>query len=119
MIVDFIYNWVGGLSMLIFLVSWVLFARLSVPAIDRRMIADGHDRACRWDQLGMRTFWIATAVAFPFGSILNNKYDPSIDGETVHQYGRRFDRALALILSLSGLIFIVILLLGLLLGWDQ
>ncbi len=111
-----IYDWASLILFFVAALSWMLFSRVSVPRIDRQMEQDGHPKACGWDGLGLRTLWIANVISLPYGSIFNNEYDPSIDGETVRHYGTRFDKRLGLTLSISLYLWLSGVLIGGLLG---
>ncbi|WP_404362304.1 hypothetical protein [Marinobacter sp.] len=86
-------------------VSWLLFARLSMARIERKMRSEGLPRPAAWDGLGLRALWYASAIAFPLG-IFNQANDPFIDVPLVRKYATTFDRAVGWILMVSGFLFV-------------
>ncbi len=82
-------------------VSWFVFTRVSIPRIDRKMEEGDRPKACPVDVFGTRALFIANAISLP----LLNSENPIIDGKTVCAYSTRFDRRVALILSVSTYLF--------------
>ncbi|WP_276677541.1 hypothetical protein [Thalassolituus oleivorans] len=92
-------SWV--FSFLVIAVSWLIFSRFSIPAIDKRMAEAGAPKSCPIDIMGLRVFTIANAISLPVGSPLNHRHDPFIDVDTVRKYVTPTEKRLGLILSLS------------------
>ncbi len=82
-------------------ISWFVFSRFSIPAIDKRMIEAGAPKSCPVDIMGLRVFTIANAISLPVGNPLNHRHDPFIDVDTVRKYVTPTEKRLGLILSLS------------------
>lgn len=82
-------------------ISWFLFTRISVPKIDRQMAEDKKPRACPVDIFGARALFIANAISLP----LNISLNPIIDINSVQSYANRFDKSVAIILSISTYLF--------------
>lgn len=82
-------------------ISWFLFTRISIPRIDRQMEGDKKPRVCPVDIFGIRALMIANAISLPLSKLPN----PIIDNKTVQPYGTRFDKRVALILSISTYMF--------------
>jgi hypothetical protein len=90
-------------------ISLLLFNRLSVAKIDKRMAEDGLAMECPIDIFGTRALFISDALALSYTSINTEKY-PFVDVRLINKYSTDFDRRLALILSLFQYSFLIYLL---------
>lgn len=97
---------VSSIILLMFLaVSWFLFSRISIPAIDMRMEEVGIPKACHVDLFGLRVLMIANAISLPLGNLLNHEHDPFIDAKTVRLYATKSEKRLGLVVTLSAYLF--------------
>ncbi|MEZ9142792.1 MULTISPECIES: hypothetical protein [unclassified Shewanella] len=87
----------GGSAMVLSLLSTLIFTRISMKTIERKMIADGIDVPW-WDQKGwgfrVSTFVTVLARSKP------SKY-PVLADEVILRHSRIFDRVLARVVSIS------------------
>ena len=90
-------------------VSLLLFNRLSVIKIDKRMAEDGLAKECSIDIFGTRALFISDALALTYTSINTEKY-PFVDVRLINEYSTDFDRRLALVLSIFQYSFLIYLL---------
>lgn len=78
-------------SLIAFLVSWIVFARVSVAKIERKMRRDGLPKPSRWDRLGTRVPGYALTIAFGWTDLGNPASYPPL----TRQYATRADLGLA------------------------
>lgn len=90
-------------------ISWIVFARLSMARIERKIMAEGHPRPCPWDGPGARTLWYAWAITVPVGR-LNPANDPLIDVPLVLRHATRADRMRGWALMVSGYSMLAVIL---------
>lgn len=88
--------------------SLFVFNRISIPRIDRQMEDDNKPKACPVDLFGTRALLIANAIALPLGDYKN----PIIDAKALRPYGTRFDKCVALVLSISTILFVITTFIG-------
>jgi len=86
---------------MIHFVAWIVFARVSMARIERRLTVEGHPRPCPWDGTGARTLWYAYAITLPVGR-WNRLDDPFIEVSAVRRYSTRADRVRGSVLMISG-----------------
>ena len=102
---------ISGLVGVAMLISMLMFGRLSMATIEKKIKRDGLPRPCPWDGPGARIVWYAYAIGLPVGR-LNRIDDPMIDVGLVRQYATAADRIRAIVLLVSGNAFLVVLLIG-------
>ncbi len=92
-------------------ISTLVFGRLSMAAIEKRIKQDGQPRPCPWDGPGARIIWYAYAIGLPI-SRLNRADDPMIDVGLVRKYATSADRFRAIVLLVFGNLFLLNLFVG-------
>lgn len=102
----------SGIAFIFMSVSWFVFSYLSIPSIDKRVTSDGKPKVCPVNIWGLRTLWIATAIAIPVGNLLNNEHNPFISLGAVRPYSTAWDKIVARVLFISFYGFLCILLIG-------
>jgi hypothetical protein len=96
----------GGISFLIFGISWICFARISMSYIEREMKKEGKEPP-QWDGMGARIVGYAFAIALPKDSLKNYIL---VDAETAKRLSRPLDRKLAVLYIIAGFVGTVIIL---------
>lgn len=96
-------------------ISWFLFSYVFIPRIDKRIADNGKSKVCPVNIWGLRTLWIATAIAIPVGNPLNHEHNPFISPKSVRPYTTQADKAVARILFISFYGFLIMVLLSYLL----
>lgn len=102
----------SGVLFICMAISWFIFNYLFIPKIDGRIASDGKPRVCPVDIWGLRTLWIATAIAIPVGNPLNNDHNPFISPKAIRPYATKYDRIVARILFTSFYGFLLIILIS-------
>jgi len=102
---------VSGIVCMTMFVSMLVFGRLTMAAIEKKVKRDGLPRPCSWDGPGARIVWYAYAIGFPLGRF-NRIDDPMIDVGLVRKYATPADRVRAIVLLTSGNLFLLMLLIG-------
>ncbi|MEQ3633155.1 MULTISPECIES: hypothetical protein [Thalassolituus] len=92
-------------------ISLLLFNRLSVAKIDKRMAEDGLAKECPIDIFGTRALFISDALALSYISINTKKY-PFVNVKLINEYATEFDRRLALVLSIFQYSFLMYILIS-------
>ena len=100
-----------GAGFILFSVSILLFGRYTVARIERELRLEGRGRPARWDSVGLRLFWYASALVLPVG-LLNERDQPFIDVELVRAHAGSADRLLGLAVELSGMFMVGIVIWG-------
>ncbi|SQD76711.1 conserved membrane protein of unknown function [Moritella yayanosii] len=96
----------GGISFLIFGISWICFARISMSYIEREMKKEGKEPP-QWDGMGARAVSYAMVIALPAGVLKNYIL---VDAEAAKRLSRPLDRKLAVWYLIAGFVGTVIIL---------
>jgi hypothetical protein len=91
------FAWTFMITALVMCFSWLIFGRLVMARIEKKITQAGEPRPCPWDGPGARIMWYAWALGFPIGR-LNRLDDPLIDVALVRRYSSRRDRIIAIIM---------------------
>jgi hypothetical protein len=99
-----------GLLLISSIVSWIIFATVSMRPIERKLRADNKDIISKWDGPGWRVIWYAWAIFLPICNI-NNSKDPLLNPVEVKKYVTRKDWLLAawVFISIYGMILCVLI----------
>ena len=98
----------GGISFLIFGISWICFARISMSYIEREMKKEGKEPP-QWDGMGARIVGYAIAIVLPAGVLKNYIL---VDAEAAKRLSRPLDRKLAVWYLVAGFVGTVIVLIA-------
>ncbi|UZJ46018.1 hypothetical protein [Marinimicrobium sp. C6131] len=109
-------DWYFAVSLVISMTTFIamlLFGRLSMAGIEKRIKQDGLPRPCPWDGPGARIVWYAYAIGLPVGRF-NRADDPMINVGLVRKYATSADRIRAVVLLVFSNLFLVNLFVGVL-----
>lgn len=98
------------LSMATF-ISWIVFARLSMATIERKIMEEGYPRPCPWDGPGVRTITYAWAITIPVGR-WNRLDNPFMDVPGALRHATRADRIRGWALMIPSHIMLIVGLIG-------
>lgn len=101
----------AGIVMLLAFLTILMFGRMTLAPMEKKLKREGHPRPCPWDGPGARIVWYAYAIGLPVGRF-NRVDDPMIDVGLVRQYATAADRVRAIVLLVSGNFFLLVLLVG-------
>lgn len=104
------FFWATAIVLALLFSSLLVFSRMSMARIEKRIQDDGLPRPCPWDGPGARIFWYAWALSFPVGRA-NREDDPFIDVPLVKSYATKFDEVRAIAFVVAQSLFIVLLIL--------
>src|SRR5690625_543453 len=102
------FFWVAFPIAVIALLSVLVFGRMSMAPIEKRIKKDGLPRPCPWDGPGARIFWYAWAIALPVGSA-NREDDPLINVPLVRSYATKGDVSRAIAFMVAQTLFAIML----------
>ena len=80
-------------------IAWLVFARMSMRRIEKKVREEGNDRT-GWDGIGGRAIWYAGAIVLPIGRA-NRPNSPLIDPVAVQRHATAGDRKRAWWLVIS------------------
>lgn len=87
-----VYFWIFGPLALSWMISCLLFARLSMARIERQIVREGYSRPCEWDMQGMRVVTYAWVLAVPYKWVSRPAFRRLMDPGLVIRYASRGDR---------------------------
>lgn len=87
-----IFFWVFGPLALSWMISCLLFARLSMARIEQQIIDDGYPRPCEWDMQGMRMVTYAWILAVPYKWVSSPGFRQIMDPSLIMRYANHGDR---------------------------
>lgn len=98
--------------------SLLVFGRMTMAPLEKRIKRDGLPRPCPWDGPGARIYWYAWAIAIPVGRA-NREDDPLIDVPLVKSYATKGDVTRAVVFMVAQTLFLIMLILFSILDIDS
>ncbi|MFC4257639.1 hypothetical protein ACFOZ5_01195 [Marinobacter lacisalsi] len=104
---DLAFAFIGVTFLIVTMLSWLVFGRLSMARIERAIMAEGKPRPCPWDGVGGRLVWYAYAVALP-ESFFNDIDNRQLKTSDVKRYSTRADYYRAWVFMIAGHGFVLL-----------
>lgn len=104
------FFWVSLPVLIVTFISLLVFGRMSMAPLEKRMKKDGLPRPCPWDGPGARIYWYAWAIALPVGRA-NREDDPLINVPLVKSYATKGDVTRAIVFMVAQTLFLILIIL--------
>lgn len=87
-----VFFWIFGPVLITWIISCLVFARLSMARIERAIVAEGHPRPCEWDMQGMRIVTYALVIVAPYKWVSRPEFRRLMDPDLVRPHATPADR---------------------------